>query len=156
MKAAGPQKGVESAPFFLIISSVIMILTIGILFPGLTGWTTKMNDAAAVRETEKLRNAIDGISSMGDIGSVEKLAINLPPGYFIKVEENRLNAYRKTNADAGTTREDLITLQLDARATPFINPGSDEANEVFGDMSIEVVYGKPSGDGGGRFRIYVG
>ena len=155
MTVLSSTKGVESAPFFLIVSSLIMIFTISVFFPSLINWTTKMNDAAAMRETEKLRDAINEISSMGDLGSVEKLTINLPPGYLIKVEENQLITKRMANQDTGAIREDLLTLQLDAKATAHINSGSDEANEVFGDMSIELTYGKPDSDPG-KFQIYVG
>lgn len=145
-------KGVESAPFILIISALIMIFTISILFPPLSDWTTKMEDAAAMRETQKLRDAINEIASMGDLGSIEKIAVNLPSGYYIEVKENELSAYRNSLSE-----DPLIKLALDAPVNSILNEGSDEQDQVFGHMTIELIYGKPTGNGeAGSFQIFVG
>jgi hypothetical protein len=145
-------KGVESAPFFLIVSALIMIFTISIFFPPLSDWTTKMEDAAAMRETQKLRDAINEIASMGDLGSIEKIAVNLPSGYYIEVKENELSAYRNSLSE-----EPLIKLALDAPVNSILNEGSDEQDQVFGHMTIELIYGKPTGNGeAGSFQIFVG
>ena len=138
------RKGVESAPFFLIVSAIIMILTITIVFPAISDWMENMNKAAAMRETQKLRDAINEISSMGDVGSVEKIIMNLPPGYNIAVKGNELNMYRKAKYDSGLAEEDLLTLHTDSKANPNINPNSDDPNEIFGQMTLELRYGKPS------------
>jgi len=136
------RKGVESAPFFLIVSALIMIFTIVMLFPPLSDWSTKMNDAAAMRETIKLRDALNEISSMGDVGTVEKILMHLPDGYFIEVRGTELYAYRKNNMETGLTEKDLLTLKIDSNAHPNINPDSDDPNQVFGDMTLELRYGK--------------
>jgi len=150
------KKGVESAPFFLIVSAVIMIFTIATFYPPLSNWMMKMNDAAAIRETAKLRDAINEISSMGDVGSVEKIFVNLPAGYFIEVNELELKTYRKANFEAGMAQEDLITLKIDNKAKTSINPDSDDPNELFGQMTIELRYGEPSEENKKPFQIWVG
>ena len=136
------KKGVESAPFFLIVSALIMIFTLVMFFPPLSDWSTKMNDAAAMRETQKLRDALNEISSMGDVGSIEKINMNLPDGYFIEVRETELYMFRKNKDDTGLTQKDLLTLKIDSKAHPGINPDSDDPNQVFGDMTLELRYGK--------------
>ena len=138
------RKGVESAPFFLIVSALIMIFTLVMFFPPLSDWSTKMNDAAAMRETQKLRDALNEISSMGDVGSIEKINMNLPDGYFIEVRETELYMFRKNKDDTGLTQKDLLTLKIDNNAHPNINPDSDDPNQVFGDMTLELRYGKAS------------
>jgi hypothetical protein len=148
------RKGVESAPFFLIVSALIMIFTIATIFPAISNWMIKMNDAAAMRETQKLRDAVNEISSMGDVGSIEKIVLNLPPGYFIRISGTELLAYRKANYDSGIAQEDLLTLKMNSIAKPNINPESDDPNEVFGNMIIELTYGKPSNEK--PFQIWVG
>jgi hypothetical protein len=135
------RKGMESAPFFLVVSAIIIVMTLSILFPAISNWMIKMNDAAAMRETQKLRDAINEISAMGDIGSVQKLIINLPPGYFIEVKETELYMYRKTMDESGLTLKDLLTLKIDNKAKTTINPDSDDPNQVFGHMTIELIYG---------------
>jgi hypothetical protein len=111
-----------------------------------------MEDAAAMRETQKLRDAINEIASMGDLGSIEKIAVNLPSGYYIEVKENELSAYRNSLSE-----EPLIKLALDAPVNSILNEGSDEQDQVFGDMTIELIYGKPTGNGeAGSFQIFVG
>jgi hypothetical protein len=150
------KKGVEAAPFFLIVSAVIMIFTLATVYPAISNWMTKMNDAAAMRETQKLRDAINEISSMGDVGSVEKIFVNLPPGYFIEVSGMELKMYRKAIFEAGMSQEDLLTLKMDNEAKTSINPESDDPNELFGQMTIELRYGEPSEENKRPFQIWIG
>lgn len=136
------RKGIEGAPFFLAISALIMVFTLFLVMPRLQDWMTAMNDATAMRETEKLRNALNEIHSMGDVGTIEKLAINLPPGYHIDLSDpKKLRAYRKAMYDSGLASKDLLTLDLESPAYAYINYGGEDENEVFGAMTLEIRYG---------------
>ncbi len=132
------RKGIEGAPFFLGVSALIMVFTLFVVFPHLQDWMVAMNDATAMRETEKLRSALNEIHAMGDIGTVEKVVISLPPGYHIDMSDpKKLWTYRK---DSLATK-DLLTLDLDSPAYAYINYGGEDQNEVFGTMTLEIRYG---------------
>ncbi|MEA3255393.1 MAG: hypothetical protein U9Q22_06115 [Candidatus Altiarchaeota archaeon] len=101
-------KGVETAPFFLVFSAVILVLTAAIVFPAMTNWQVIMNEGRAVKETMKLRNAVNEIHAMCDIGSVELVTLSLPPGYTINVNHDSLTL---KDEDYG----DVAKFVLDAR-----------------------------------------
>ena len=147
------RKGIEGAPFFLAVSSLIMVFTLFMVMPHLQDWMMAMNDATTMRETEKLRNALNEIHSMGDVGTIEKLVINLPPGYHIDLSDpSKLQAYRQ--ASGSMIRKDLLILDLDSPAHANINYGGESESEVFGDMTLEIRYGQPSQ--AKPFQIWVG
>ncbi|HDI72648.1 MAG: hypothetical protein DRO76_03685 [Candidatus Altiarchaeales archaeon] len=84
------KKGVETAPLFLIFSAFVLVLTAAIVFPAMTEWEKTMDKGKAIKETIKLRNAINEIHAMSDIGSVEQVSVSLPPGYEIAVNSRSL------------------------------------------------------------------
>ncbi|MFZ2456246.1 MAG: hypothetical protein WAX07_07205 [Candidatus Altiarchaeia archaeon] len=144
------KKGVTSAPFFLIVSSIVMLFTMGILFPSFQNWLIQINDNMAIKEAVKLRNSLDEIHTMGDIGSVERVDMNLPPGYCIDIlDGKKLRPYRDTGIAPGYLGE----FELAAEVEPNINAVNEKPNEVCGDMIIEVSYGKPAQTK--NFQIYV-
>jgi hypothetical protein len=145
------KKGVQSAPFFLIVSSFIMLFTMGILFPSFQNWLIQLDDMTAIKEAMKLRNSINEINEMGDVGSVEKVVMNLPPGYCIDIKDGKvLRPYREKGALVEYLSE---TIFLNSVVEPNINSGHEKDSEVCGDMVIEVYYGKPPEPR--DFQIYV-
>ena len=136
------RKGVESAPFFLIVSAVIIVFTLSIVFPGLQHWTMKINDGRALKETQKLKNAIDEIHAMGDVGTIEKIDMDLPPGYYIKVGGSELEAWREAMYDSGLATERLGALKLNTDVNTNINSGRAKGGQIFGLMTIELMYGE--------------
>jgi hypothetical protein len=145
------KKGMQSAPFFLIVSSLIMLFTMGILFPSFQNWLIQINDTMAIKEALKLRNSLNEIHEMGDIGSVEKVVMNLPPGYCIDIQDGKkLRPYRLTGTAPEYLSEDIV---LNSKVESNINSDGEQANEVCGDMIVEVSYGKPQTPKG--FQIYV-
>jgi hypothetical protein len=144
------RKGMQSAPFFLIVSSIVMLFTMGILFPSFQNWLIQINDTMAIKEAMKLRSSLNEIHTMGDIGSVEKVDMNVPSGYCIDILDGKqLRPYRNT----GTAAHYLETIDLSSTVEPNINAVNEKPNEVCGEMTIEVSYGKPATPK--NFQIYV-
>ncbi len=125
-----------------MISAMIMMFTLSVVFPALQQWMIKTDDGITLKETQKLRNAINEIHSMGDVGSIEKVQMNLPPGYSIKVRGDHLEAYRQAMYNAQLSSETLASVPLDSRINANVNSGGHaQADQIFGLMTIELVYG---------------
>ncbi len=134
------RKGITSAPFLVIVSAIIMVATITIVFPYLQSWTDKINEGRAMKETLKLRNALNEIHAMSDVGSIEKVIIDLPPGYTINIEGRTLRTSKDANFNSHTAANgDFFTLEMDAKADPYISAGAPD--KVFGTMVLELKYG---------------
>lgn len=105
------KKGVETAPLFLIFSAFVLVLTAAIVFPAMTEWEKTINKGKAIKETIKLRNAINEIHAMSDIGSVEQVSVSLPPGYEIQVNPGSLVL---KNSDEGVEEEFYLNAEVDS------------------------------------------
>ncbi len=84
------KKGVETAPFFMIFAAFVLVMTATIVFPAMTEWEKIMDKGKATKETIKLKETIDEIHIMADVGSVEVVELAIPPDYQINIESSKL------------------------------------------------------------------
>lgn len=101
------RKGVETAPLFMVLSAVILVMTVAIVVPAMAEWGKVMDRGKAVKETVKLQESIEEIHTMGDVGSVERVFLALPSGYSIVVRENSLVLKIRNN--------EVVELPVDAK-----------------------------------------
>ena len=86
------RKGIETTPFLLIFSAIVMVVTLSIVMPALLRWWNLLEKQRAVHETERLVEGIHNAHLIGDLGTIEKIELNLPQGYYINVlgDENQI------------------------------------------------------------------
>jgi len=155
-------KGVTSMGFTAIICAMIIVLTLYIVFPALHNWNNKMNEATSLKEADRLRRAINGIHAMGDVGSIEKITLILPPGYCINVVGSSLQVRREEQGSEGA--KSLGEIPLDTSVQVNINWGASAQyqDRICGTMTIELIYEKLNdisslwSRGEGKFQIFVG
>lgn len=106
-------QGVESAPLILIFAAVVMVLTASIVFPALMEWQDQVNKAQTIKEASRLRDAISRTHSMGDVGSVEWVILNIPRGHCLQISGGKIYARGPCE---GPEMDELIEggLELDA------------------------------------------
>jgi hypothetical protein len=107
------KKGIETSPLFLIFSAVILVLTAAIVFPAMMEWERVMDKGKAIKETVKLRNAINEIHLMGDLGSVEQVHLNLPQPYEIEVKTGSVVLRNSGNNEVITEFDLDVTAETD-------------------------------------------
>ncbi|OYT53279.1 MAG: hypothetical protein B6U72_06370 [Candidatus Altiarchaeales archaeon ex4484_2] len=81
----------ETTPFYITLSAIILFLTAALVLPAYGDWAKVMDEKKAVEETERIVNAIESVSSLGDVGSTQHLKLNIPGGYKIDVRNHSIN-----------------------------------------------------------------
>ncbi|MBN2251023.1 MAG: hypothetical protein JW724_02995 [Candidatus Altiarchaeota archaeon] len=79
-------KGLETMPYFLAFSAFVLFMSAVLVFSFLQDWQKMMDNSKARNEAIKLRNAINEIHAMGDVGSIEKINLQIPSGYIISID----------------------------------------------------------------------
>lgn len=82
------RRGIETAPFFLTFSALVLIMTAALVFPAMGKWIRTMEKESAIRETMKLEKGIRNVLEMGDVGTIDQVGVNLPAGYEIGVDND--------------------------------------------------------------------
>jgi hypothetical protein len=77
----------ETAPFFLTFSALVLIMTAALVFPAMGKWISTMERERAVKETLNLEKGISNVLEMGDAGTIDQMEVNLPRGYEIDVND---------------------------------------------------------------------
>lgn len=84
------KKGIETFPFFLILSAIILFLTALLIFPIFSEWQSITEREKAISEAKKIISAINSVYTLGDVGSTEQVFLNLPSKYTIDVKNDSL------------------------------------------------------------------
>ncbi len=122
------RKGIESTPFYLILSSIILLLTVLVVSPAYNQWQESMNLGKIATETKEILSAIESVHSLGDIGSVQQIGLNLPAGYGIGFESNSV-AIKKGNK---TLKDYPVDVELIYRGNKSISgPGRYDITVVY-------------------------
>ena len=88
------RRGIETAPFQMLLSAIILLLTVSIVLPGYCSWKDSIAFAKARSETSKLAFSVGVVYSLGDVGSVEQTSLSLPAGYSITAANKTLALIR--------------------------------------------------------------
>lgn|GEM_PF-1441709 len=122
------RKGIESTPFYLILSGIVLLLTASVVFPAYNQWQDTMNLGKTATEAKEILSAIESVHSLGDIGSVQQTELNLPAGYEIEARDTSI-AIKKGNK---TLKEYPIDLKLVYRGNKSISgPGKYDITVVY-------------------------
>jgi hypothetical protein len=121
-------KGLESTPFYLTLSAIILLLTALIISPAYSRWQDSIDLGKTAAETREILSAIETIHSLGDVGSVQQIELSLPRRYGIEFRYHKV-AVIKGNE---TLKEYPVDSKLRYRG---INPVSGP-----GGYHITVVY----------------
>ncbi|OYT42376.1 MAG: hypothetical protein B6U86_00355 [Candidatus Altiarchaeales archaeon ex4484_43] len=79
------RKGIESTPFYLILSGIVLLLMASVVFPSYSQWQDTMNLGKTAAEAKEILSSIESVHSLGDVGSIQQTELNLPTGYEIEV-----------------------------------------------------------------------
>jgi len=71
-------KGMETAPLFIIFSAVVILLAATMILPELGKWNASIDKTKTLREAERIQAACDEIMKMGDTGTVEEINVDVP------------------------------------------------------------------------------
>ncbi len=122
------KKGIESAPLYLLLSSITLLLTALIMFPAYAGWQDSMDTGRSKAETKKILSAIESVHSLGDIGSTQHVFIELPDGYSL-LFKNKSITLQSGNK---TLKEYPLNTDLRYRGnTPITGPGKYTLSVVY-------------------------
>ncbi|MBN2014923.1 MAG: hypothetical protein JW778_07065 [Candidatus Altiarchaeota archaeon] len=117
MKVPNPRrltgKGIESFPFYLILSSIVLLLTALIVYPAYNRWQDSMDLGRAKAETAKILTAINSVHSMGDIGSVQQVPLTIPESYSIAFNNESVRVLKHNSS----TEEYPLDVSLRYRGT---------------------------------------
>lgn len=92
------EKGIESFPFYLILSSIVLLLTALVVFPAYGRWQDSMDQGKAKVEATKILSAIQSVHSLGDIGSVQQISISIPEDYTIAFRNESVQVWKKNTS----------------------------------------------------------
>jgi hypothetical protein len=140
------KKGVESFPFFLILTVLVgaFILIIGFYQVQTLGeFSAKKNAADSY---SRLTNAMEDLKSTSDQGSFTRVSVKMPSGYSIIFANNGID----NDTITLKTKEEAITntVEFDITATTFNGTLED------GNYEIVVYYGALTNESYQSYAIY--
>lgn len=114
-------RGIESTPFYLILSAIILLLTALTVLPSYNSWQESMNLGKTAAEAGGILYAIKSVHSLGDIGSTQQIRLNLPAGYEIEFRDTDIAIKRENR----TIKEYPADAKLRYRGSkPLSGPGT--------------------------------
>jgi hypothetical protein len=102
------RKGIQTTPFLLLLSAVTLVLIAAVVLPAYGRWQEAANLGKAKMEAAKIRSTAESVRTLGDIGSVQQIRIDLPDKYAIGFTNNSIIL---ANANA-TIEEYRLSAQL--------------------------------------------
>jgi hypothetical protein len=77
------RKGIQTTPFLLLLSAVTLVLIAAVVLPAYGRWQETANMGKAKMEAAKIRSAAESARTLGDVGSVQQIRIDVPDKYAI-------------------------------------------------------------------------
>lgn len=140
-------KGIENAPLLLVFSAFVLFLTVAVVVPALSDMEDVLNQGKAVKEAERLRDAINEIAAMGDYGSITNIELNIPRGYFLDVYSGDKIVVKKQNEEGlfgnngmSLSGDTVAELKVNTPFEPHLNSGMQNDGQIYGPVTIVIWY----------------
>lgn len=110
----------ETTPFYIILSTVILLLTASVILPIYGRWQDTADSARTKNAALQIINAAEAVHDLGSVGSVQQLSIEIPSGYEIVFLKNSVIAKKQNE----TIREYKTDVELRYRGRgQLVGPG---------------------------------
>jgi hypothetical protein len=100
-------KGIETAPLFIIFSAVVILLAATMIMPELAKWGRINDYNKTKKEAVRVSEAIDEMRKLGDSGSAQEIHVDVPANCYIRFEVEGIISYC-TFPNADSNPRDVI------------------------------------------------
>jgi hypothetical protein len=95
------RKGGDTAPLLMVFCAICMALTALIVFPGITEFKETTDTGKAIKELQRLKDAMKEMQAASEVGAIEKMELDVPAPYCIRLDSAGSSAKIVTGASGG-------------------------------------------------------
>jgi hypothetical protein len=95
------RRGADTAPLLIVFCALCLALTAMIVFPGITEFKETTDTGKAVKELQRLKEAMEQMRGSSEVGAIERMELDVPTPYCIQLYSSGSGAKLVTGASGG-------------------------------------------------------
>jgi hypothetical protein len=80
------RRGADTAPLLMVFCAICLALTALIVFPGISNFKETTDTGKAIKEMDRLKEAMRDMQGVSEEGAVEKMELDMPTPYCIRLD----------------------------------------------------------------------